>query len=282
MNLRLSGRVRLGVRNAILYTVLGMITLVCLLPFIWTVGSSFKPEKEMFSIPPRLISKKPTLSAYEDIFANPNTKRTFANSFFLATTSTVMSLALSAVSAYGMSRFVFRGKETLRLSIFVTQMIPGIFILVPYFAIMQSIGLYDTYLGLLIGYCSFSVPFSAMMLHGYFNTVPVDLDEAALVDGCNRLQAILRVVLPVSLPGLMGTAIFTFLGTWGDLLYVIIMTKGNRLWTVTIQLTMQAQQYHTDWNNICVMAVLSSLPLVIGWIIGQRWVVKGMMSGMMR
>ena len=276
-------RVRQPLGNRALYLALAAITFLVLIPFFWCVVTSFKPEREVFSWPPRLIAKEgPSFQAWKSMLSNPRTGTSLRNSVFLATVATVVSVSASAVSAYGMSRFDYPGKQALRIGILVTQMVPGVFILVPYYSIMQATGLYDTYLGLLIGFCSFSVPFGTMMLHGFFNSVPVDLDEAALMDGCTWLQALFRVVLPVSLPGIMGTAIFSFLGVWGNLLFVAVMTRSQELWTITLHLASQIREYDTLETNIMVLAIISSVPLIVGWIIGQRWVVKGMMSGMIR
>ena len=270
---------RLG-SGVLFYLVLSTVAFVCLLPFIWTVVTSFKPNNEVFSIPPKLISENATLEGYTFALTDPQTLRSFTNSVWLTTVSTAVVVALGAVSGYGMSRFVYRGKQFLRVAILITEMLPPVFVLVPYYQFVNAVGIFNTYGGLLLGWCTFAVPFCTLMLHGYFNTIPVELDEAALVDGCNRLQALFRIVLPVCLPGLLGTAAVIFVWIWGDLLLVIVMTRSTDLWTIIAFMSSQINFFRKFWNQLTALAIIASVPLVLLWFLGQRYIVSGMTAGL--
>jgi multiple sugar transport system permease protein len=262
------------------YALLITITILCLLPFIWTVSTSIKANTEVFSYPPVFIRIPPSLEGYKKAANDPLTLSSLLNSVWLTSVSTVVVVAVSAVSAYGMSRFAYRGKGSLRAAILITQMLPPVFVLVPYLQLVAALGIHNTYGGLLLGWCTFGVPFATMMLHGFFNTIPVELDEAAMIDGCNRVQALFRVVLPVSLPGLLGTAAVIFVSVWGDLLLVLIMTRDTALWTLVALISQQLNMFHQFWNQLAVTALLATVPLVLIWAFGQRYVVRGLTAGL--
>lgn len=263
----------------VFYGPLIVITLACITPAIWAFSTSFKKNNDVFSYPPQLIPSQPTVSAWQAVLNDPLTFRTLTNSIWLSSVATLVVVSLSAISGYGMSRFAFRGRSWLTAAILITQMLPPVFVLVPYYQLVNSLGIYNTYAGLLLGWCTFGVPFGTLMMRGYFNAIPVELDEAALIDGCSRLQALFKVVLPVSRAGLVGTGAVVFLGIWGDLLLVLVMTRTRELWSVVALLSSQKSNLSIQWNNLAVLAVLSSLPLVIVWIFGQKYVISGMTAG---
>lgn len=280
MKLISSSRIQNSLEGVLFYSVLIPFTLLCLLPFIWTISTSFKSNDQVFSYPPQLIPAKPTLEGYVNVATDPQTLHTLFNSVWLTVVSVIVVVSLSAISGYAMSRFDYRGKSFLRIAILITQMLPPVFVLVAYVQLVNALGIYNTYGGLLLGWCSFGVPFSTLILHGVFNTIPVELDEAALLDGCNRIGALFRVVLPCSLPGLLGAAAVMFVGIWGDLLLVLIMTRSKELWTLIVFLSSQVNLFNQFWNNLSVLALIASIPLVILWILGQRYIVSGMTAGL--
>lgn len=280
MNLTLSRRVRNLLEAAVFYVLLITFTFVCLLPFIWTISTSFKTNDQVFSYPPRLLPANPSLEGYISVATNPLTLHTLFNSVWLTVVSVIVVVSLSAISAYAMSRFAYRGKGFLRIAILITQMLPPVFVLVAYVQLVNRLGIYNTYGGLLLGWCSFGVPFCTLILHGVFNSIPVDLDEAALIDGCSRIGALFRVVLPVSLPGLLGAGAVIFVSIWGDLLLVLIMTRSKELWTLILFLSSQVSMFNQFWNRLSVLALIASVPLIILWILGQRYIISGMTAGL--
>jgi len=264
---------------AVFYLVLVLFTIVCLLPFFWAIVSSFKPNAELFSYPPRVIAKDPSLEGWIYVFKNPETLRSLWNSVWMTSVAVFVVIALAAVSGYGMSRFQFRGKGMLRIAILVTQMLPPIFVLIPYFGLVNFLGLWQTYGALLLGWCTFPVPFATLLLWGIFNSIPTELDDAAMIDGCSRLGALFRVVLRVSLPGLLGAGAVVFISIWGDLLLVIIMARDPAMFTVVAFLSSQVSLFTQRWNALAVLSLVASVPLVVVWMFSQRYVVRGMTAG---
>ena len=266
--------------SALFYLVLGTFTLVILLPFIWTISTSFKSNDVVFDFPPELVPSHPTLEGYTDVGTDPQTLRSFFNSVWMTVVSVIVVISLSSISGYAMSRFRYRGKGFLRVAILITQMLPPVFVLVAYIQLVNTLGLFNTFGALLLGWCSFGVPFCTLILHGVFNSIPIELDEAAMIDGCSRLGALFRVVLPVSLPGLLGTGAVIFVGIWGDLLLVLVMARSKALWTLIVLLSSQVNLFNQFWNSLSVLAILASVPLVVLWILGQRYIVSGMTAGL--
>jgi multiple sugar transport system permease protein len=280
MMLKSRRRIRQTVQGVLFYLVLGTFTLACLTPFIWTISTAFKKNADVFKYPPHLIPSPPSVQGFTELADDPQTFRSFFNSISITGLSTVAVVSISSVTAYSMSRFRYRGKQSLRTAILISQMLPPVFILIPYFQLTEALGLYNTYAGLLIGWSLFSVPFCTLMLHGFFNSISVELDEAALLDGCGRLGALFRVVLPVSLPGLLGTAAVIFVFIWGDLLLPLVLVRSRDLWTVVPLLSSKVTQFSLYWNQMAALAILACIPLVVVWMFGQRYVVSGLTAGM--
>ena len=275
-------QLRQRLSNGLLYLALAIFALVCLFPFIWTISTSIKYGRDTFAMPPRLIPQEITTEGWELVFLDERTPPAFIRTFILAGGATIVATAIAALPAYGMSRFVFRGKLALRISITATQMIPMIFLMLPLYRMMNVAGIYDTVHGLLILHSMFQVPFIAMMLHGYINGIPEVLDEAALIDGCSRLGALFKVILPVVVPGILGTAAFAFMAVWGDFLIAMIMLKSYDnapLMLLMGQLGRKGGPWFQLANVRAVGALLASVPLVILWIFGQRWMKSGVAQG---
>jgi multiple sugar transport system permease protein len=268
--------------NGLLYLALAVFALLCLFPFIWTVSTSMKLGRDTYAMPPRFIPENPTGEGWRLVLLDPRTPAAFARTFVLAGGGTLVATVLSLLPAYGMSRFVFRGMLALRVSITATQMVPVIFLLVPLYSMMNAAGLYDTVHGLLVLHSLFQVPFISMMLHAYINGIPEVLDEAALIDGCSRIGALFKVVLPVTIPGIMGTAAFAFMAIWGDFLIATIMLRSfdnAPLMLLLGQLGRKAGPFHQLANVQAVGALMASVPLVALWIFGQRWMKAGVAQG---
>jgi len=201
-----------------IYLALVVMGLFNLLPFYWMLSSSFKTEAEVSSYPATLIPKLWTLGAYSKIWFQEKFVYYFINSLIVSMTTATFSSLVGAFAAYGFSRFRFKGKTLIMTLFLASQMIPGVLLVGPYFKMLSLVGLYNTLLGLILSQITITLPFSIWMLKGYIDTVPVEIDQAAMVDGASRTRTFLMVVLPGILPGLVATIIFAFLLSWGDLL----------------------------------------------------------------
>ncbi|HID62208.1 MAG TPA: SDR family NAD(P)-dependent oxidoreductase, partial [Anaerolineae bacterium] len=219
----MKGKLRPGALIAYLF--LALVCLYNLTPFIWMMFTSFKTDKEAYAIPPTFWPQEPTLEAYSQVLLWTNFPRYFLNSTTISLGTALLSTFIGSLAGYGFSRFVFRGRALLIGIILASQMLPGVLLVGPYFKMLAKLGLYNTYPGLIIAFTTITLPFSTWMLKGFIDTVPEELDQAALVDGCTRLGAYFRVVLPVIAPGMVATMVFAFLLAWGDLLWVLVLGK---------------------------------------------------------
>lgn len=248
-------------------------------PILWMLSSSLKSNTEIFSLPPRLIPKDFTLSAYVSIFTDPVKIRFFINSYLIAGAVTAITVAIAIVTAYGLSRYAFRFKNTLNIFIISTQTVPPITLLIPYFGMVVAFGLFDTYLGLILTYMVFTLPYAILLMTGYLNTLPRELDEAVLVDGGSSLTALVRVIIPLSLPGIVATAVYTFLLTWNEFLFALSLTKSMDMRTVPIGIQLLMGQHAFEWNQMMAMSVLGSLPLLALYLLAQRYFLAGLTAG---
>ena len=248
-------------------------------PVLWMLSSSFKSNTQIFELPPRLITDTFSFDAYIAIFTNPETMRFFLNSYIVAGSVTILTLLVAIQAAYAFSRFEFRGKRILNVVIVSVQAVPPITLLIPYFGLMVALGLYNSYLGLILTYMVFTLPYAILLMTGFLNTLPKDLDEAVLVDGGSSWTALWRVIVPLSVPGIVATAVYTFLLAWNEFLFAVVLIESweNRVLTMAIYSLMA--EFVTDWNAMMAFSVLASLPLVVAFIFLQRYMVQGMTAG---
>ena len=225
-----------------------------------------------------------TFSPYVQIWTTIPLLHYFVNSVIVSVTSTVVAVLLATFAGYAISRFEFRGRKIFSLAVLSTQMFPGILFLLPLYLIYVNVGqaigisLYGSYLGLIITYLTFALPFAVWMLAGFFSSIPRDIEEAALVDGSSHWGALFRTVLPVARPGIVAVSVFAFMTAWGEVLFASVLTTSSTR-TLAIGLQEYATQGNTDWNQLMAASVVVSLPVVIGFLALQRYLVRGLTSG---
>ena len=270
-----SQRMVKGVGNA----VLALMLLWTAIPFYWMFVTSLKHDKEIYGYEATLIPEKPTLDGYVTILRDTPYLIFLRNSTVVAVGSTVISLIIACLGAYAIARLNFPGRALLARLLVCTYLVPASLLFIPLFAIMSALRFTDTLYGLTIAYLSGDVPFCTWLLMGYFKSVPTELEEAALVDGCNRVTALIRVVLPVSLPALVVVTFFCFTRAWNEFLYAYVFTSTNAARTITTGLVnfMSADVFF--WGPLMASTILSALPPVIMFLLFQRWVVKGLTLG---
>lgn len=259
---------------------LGVFTLV---PLYVMATSSLKPLSDVqdaFTWWPSNLTTDP----FVDMWKTIPLARYFVNSTIVSTIATLASVAIAILAAFAVSRFRFRGRGTFTTTVLSTQMFPGVLFLLPLFLIFVNINnstgiqLIGTRLGLIITYMTFSLPFSIWMLAGYFDSIPKELDEAAMVDGCGPMGALFRVVLPAARPGVIAVAIYSFMTAWGEVLFASVMTtEVNR--TLAVGLRQYSTQTSVYWNQVMAAALVVSVPVVIGFLLAQRHFVAGVTAG---
>jgi multiple sugar transport system permease protein len=262
---------------------LAVLSFVTIFPLYTIVISSIKPLGDVQSAF-HWIPTHVTFRPYVDIWKTIPLAHYFVNSVVVSVASTVCSVVIAIFAAYGISRYYFRGRQAFTITVLATQMFPGILFLLPLFVIFVNIekslgiSLYGTYLGLIITYLTFSLPFSIWMLVGYFNSIPRELEEAAMVDGATPIGALFRILIPISLPGIAAVAIFAFITAWGEVLFASVLTTDATR-TLAIGLRNYASQSNVYWNQLMAAAIVVSLPVVVAFLAMQRYIVSGLTAG---
>jgi len=272
-------RAKRRLAHAAVYALLIAAAVVMLFPIAWMLTVSVRPNIEVMKIPPDWIPQVFTLDAYRKVLSSPRYLRTFVNTYFVALVVTFLSLAVGALAGYALARFRFRGQRTVLMFLITTQMFPLVLLCIPYFRIFITLGLYDTRTSLVIVYLTFTLPFCILMLRSYFMNIPRDIEEAAMVDGCTRLGAVFRTLVPMSYPAFIGAGLYTFLLSWNEFLFAVVLIESweNRVLTMAIYSLMA--EFVTDWNAMMAFSVLASLPLVVAFVFLQRFMVQGMTAG---
>ncbi|PIN51271.1 sugar ABC transporter permease [Trueperella pyogenes] len=248
-------------------------------PVVWMISSSFKSNPEIFAWPPKLVTESFSLEAYKSILNDSEKIRFFLNSYFVAGSVTVLTLMVAILAAYAFSRYSFPGKRAINVIIVSVQAVPPITLLIPYFGLVVALRMYDTYRGLIFTYMIFTLPYAIIMMTGYFNTLPTSLDEAAKVDGCSSFRTLWRVLVPLSIPGITSVGIYTFMIAWNEYLFALTLTQSISMRTVPIGIQLLMGQHSYEWNEMMAMSVLGSIPVVLLFVLFQRFFIGGMTAG---
>jgi multiple sugar transport system permease protein len=262
---------------------LGFLGLFTLTPIYVMVTSAIKPLSDVqgdFHWLPTTISLRP----FVDIWKTIPLARYFGNSLVVATVASLASVTVAIFAAYAISRFRFPGRRIFSVTVLSTQMFPGILFLLPLFMIFVNlsnvigVNLYGSLTGLIITYLTFSLPFSIWMLVGYFDSIPIALDEAAQVDGSGPIGALMRVVIPAAMPGIVAVTVYAFMTAWGEVLFASVMTDDSTR-TLAVGLQGYATQNDVYWNQVMAASLVVSIPVVAGFLLLQRFLVQGLTAG---
>lgn len=266
-------------RRALLY--LGAIILVlgAAFPLFWMVSTSLKPSGEIFATPPRMIPAQPTLENFGRLFSETSFLTYFRNSATVALTAVLLTLTVSALGAYGLTRFSFRGRDKVAGLILTTYMFAPVMIIIPFYILVKQLGIVNTHLALVLSYTTFCLPFCLWLLRAFFQSIPLELEEAALVDGAGRGRAVWHVVLPLALPGLIATAIFTFILAYNDFLFSMVLITSEELKTLPVGVNDLFNATIVDWGMIMAAGVMITAPAVVFFAAVQRYLVQGWGAG---
>jgi multiple sugar transport system permease protein len=256
-------------------------------PILWLFSASLSNQVELFAIPPHWIPQHPTLQNYLDIIfpnlASSSVPRTFAvallNSIKIASAVTIISIVIGSMAAYALARIPFKFSRGILLGIIATRMIPEVSLILPLFIIASRLQLINKPAVLIITYMSFALPFAIWMMVAFFQSVPIELEDAARIDGCSRLGILFRVVIPISVPGLVSTAMFTFLLAWDEFFYALIFTSTLASKTAPVAMAEFVGRYAVNINGMMAGGIIAALPPVILALAFQRYIVRGMTSG---
>ncbi len=266
------------VRLSISYIFIWIMVFLAVMPFIYVILTALKSSEQIYD-PDQIIPTYITLENFRQVLFQSNFVRYFMNSIFITVVTTAICMVLSVMAAYGLTRYYIIGSEKLKMAVLMTRMFPGILLCIPFYIIMKQILLIDSYVGLIMMYCSFTLPFAIWNTCAFFNTIPWELEEAAMIDGCGRLRSFFTVIVHVAKPGLFVTALFCFMSSWDEYMYASIFI--NTTLKKTIQVGMQdfVGQYSVDWGLLMSAVVISLIPLLFFFALVQKNLVDGLSSG---
>jgi len=248
-------------------------------PLFWMLSTSLKPSAEIFATPPRLVPAHPTLENFDRLFADTAFVTFFCNSALVSLATVALTLTVSALGAYGLTRFSFAGRDKVAGLILVTYMFAPVMIIIPFYILVKQLGIVNTRLALVLSYTTFCLPFCLWLLRAFFESIPLELEEAALVDGANRGRAVWHVVLPLALPGLIAAAIFTFILAYNDFLFALVLITSEELKTLPVGVNDLFNATIVDWGMIMAAGVMITVPAVLFFAAVQRYLVQGWGAG---
>lgn len=255
-----------------------VILIFALAPFVWMLLTSVKPNQDLSLFPVRYWPSVFTLAHFDMLLQRTSFAHNWFNSLLIATGAVLVGLSVSIPAAYAFSRFKFKGRNFFLTGFLVINMFPIVLLIIPLFVLMRHLGLIDTFIGVIIGHSTFSIPFSIWMLVSYFNAIPQDLDEAAMIDGASRLQTIRLVVLPLITPGVVTTAIYVFITSWNEYLFAM-MLSGDKVRPVTVALQLFIGEFTVQWGLLTAGGALIALPVTLLFLFIQKRLVGGLTAG---
>ena len=262
------------------YILLAVISVVCIFPLIWMIISALKPKTEIRTAIPSFIIHEPTLENFKRVLVDAGFMNYIKNSFLVSITACLISMVIAVMAGYALSRYYkLRLVKASNLAMMLSQMIPGVLLLVPLYMIMQKMQLLESYISLILAYTTFVIPLCTFMMSSFFDTVPIALEEAAEIDGYNKFQTITKVIIPLSVPSLISTGLYAFINAWNEFMfgYIFISTDKYRTLTPAIMLFKGANTI--DWGGLMASSVVAVIPVTFIFLFLQKYFLAGLMSG---
>jgi ABC-type glycerol-3-phosphate transport system permease component len=269
-------------RGQIIYGSAAILTIATAFPFFWMISTAFKPLQEIFISPPYFFPKDFTLANFDRLFEQTRFLIYFKNSVFVSACTVLLTITIGSAGAYSLTRFKFYGREKIASLILFTYMFAPIMIVIPFYVLIKKLGLANTHIALIMAYTAFCLPFSLWLLRAFFQSIPVALEQAALVDGAKRIQAVVYVILPLAFPGIIATSIFTFILAWNDYIFVRILITSDELKTLPVGIADLYNATVIDWGMIMSGSMLITVPVLIFFVFVQRYLIAGWGAGGMK
>jgi multiple sugar transport system permease protein len=264
--------------SGLIYAALTMLVIAFLFPVIWVLGLSLKTRAQVFASPP-LYLWWPTLENYAAVLTRSDFVRAFINTMIVSTSAVLLSLGVGAPAAYAFARFPFKGRSVLFFALLVMRMLPPIAVLVPMYLLFSKIGLATTRLSVVLAYTTFSLPLVVWIMRGYFEDLPVELEESAWIDGASRFGAFMYVILPLARPGLVAASILCLQLAWNDFLFSAVLTNNSTQTLPVMMAAFNAGDSGMDWGGLTASGMLVTLPVILFSFLAQRHLVAGLSSG---
>ena len=266
----------------VIYLCAALLLAVCVFPFVWMALSSIKTLGELYTVPPVWLPENAVAGKLPKVLFESNVPRYFINSTVISLGATAIALVLAIFASYGFARFNFRGKPAYQAFILIGQLLPTAAIIVPLFITLRWLGLVNTYLGLILVYMILTLPLSVWMLTSYFKAIPVELEEAAIIDGASRLGVLFRITLPLSLPGVVAIIIYAFVTTWNEFIFALVLAQDARVKTLPIGIAEFTTEFNTDWGAVMAASLIMTLPIAILFFAMQRLFIGGLTAGALK
>ncbi len=273
----MSARRRVG--SALVYAFLAAYTLFTLVPIYWVFVTAVKPAEEVVAFPPTLLPRTLSPEHFAFVFTKTRLGQGIVNSLIVAGSTTVVALIAASLAGYAFSRFRFRGRGVLLGSVLGLYLIPPLISVIPLFLLFNKLGLLNSRIGLVLAYQSLVLPLLTFLLRNYFDGIPAEIEEAALLDGCTRLGVLRRVTLPLALPGLATAAIFAFILAWNEFVLALILILSDDLKTVQLVIMEFVKLYRIDWGALTAAMVVGMAPVLLFLIVAQRYLLAGLLGG---
>ncbi len=248
-------------------------------PCYWMLISSLRPPQELFTVPPRLVPNAITTRWYTVVLRDTNMPRFFANSLMVSSGSMLLSLFIATLGAYSLARFTHAAQRVILLSVLVSYVLPPVLLLLPLYLTLGFLGLINTYLGVILTSVSFTTPFCLWLLRSFFRGIPMELEEAAMVDGTTRFGAFARIILPLATPGILSTGLFGFILSWNEYLFASVLLTGEARKTVPIGIAEFITQYDIHWGEVMAASTMATIPVMVIFFMIQRYFVRGLTEG---
>ncbi len=263
------------------YVILALFLVITLFPFLWMLRTAITPRTAAFSLHPRLLPTTVTGSNFQRVISSPTIPflQQFKNSMIVSFGTTALVILAGTWGAYALARLNFKGKRAFGFSVLLIQLFPGVLLIIPLFIVMVNIHLANSLLGLIITYTTINLPFVVWLLRGYFLSIPYELEDAARIDGTSYLGVIFRIVLPIAAPGIAAAATLAFVNSWNEFLFAYVLINDDAKRVLAVGLSSYIDQFSTDYSGLFAMATLTTLPVVIVFMLFQRYLVGGLASG---
>jgi multiple sugar transport system permease protein len=272
---------RRGLTEKILLNVLAWsAVLIVAFPLLWTILTSLKPQTELFRIPPSILPHTITFEHYAKLLFETRFPAYFANSVIVSVTTTVVVIVIAALGAHSLVRFSYPGRERLAQLVLFTYLLPSVVLIIPLYLLLVKLGIANTLFSLTVAYTTFALPFALWLLRSFMAGIPQDLEAAALVDGATRMEAFVDVILPQALPGIISTALFTFILAWNEYLYALVLVNSDTARTLTTGvINMLVTSFHIEWSLLMAASVMMSLPVIAVFAFLQQHLTRGFGAG---
>jgi len=248
-------------------------------PLLWGVSTSFKSVADVYTFPPKWIPSPVTLANYASVIRNPALVHEFINTLIIASTTTVIALIISILGGYGFSRYRFRGRNTLLWTVLLTQLFPRVVVIVPYFVILRNFRLINTYQGLVLVYLIVVFPVAIWMIKGFFDNLPKEIEEAAIMDGCSILRMLWSIIIPMSRPALAAVTMYSFILAYNEFLFALVFTNGLAKRPLSVGLAFFIDDTGVNWGQLMAASLLMSLPAIVAFSFAQKLLVRGLSEG---